>query len=71
MIFLSLKLVKRLIIISGGFRELIGDRENTLTEEINRIANDYGMRFIGPNCLGVFNNWLDPQKKNSDRLMIC
>ncbi|MHA1491142.1 MAG: acetate--CoA ligase family protein [Promethearchaeota archaeon] len=55
--------VKRLIIISGGFRELIGDRENPLTEQINRIANDYGMRFIGPNCLGVFNNWFDPQNE--------
>ena len=49
--------VKRIILISGGFRELDGDRKNTLTEEINKIANNYGMRFIGPNCLGVFNNW--------------
>lgn len=49
--------VKRILLISGGFRELIGDRENNLTEEINEIANKYGMRFIGPNCLGVYNNW--------------
>jgi acetyl-CoA synthetase (ADP-forming) len=49
--------VKRIILISGGFRELVGDRENTLTEEINEIAKKYGIRFIGPNCLGVFNNW--------------
>lgn len=49
--------VKKIILISGGFRELIDDRINTLTEEICNIADDYGMRFIGPNCLGVFNNW--------------
>jgi len=49
--------VKRIILISGGFRELIGERENTLTEEILKIAKKYGIRFIGPNCLGVFNNW--------------
>jgi acetyl-CoA synthetase (ADP-forming) len=49
--------VKKIILISGGFRELIGDRENTLTEEIQEISNKYGIRFIGPNCLGVFNNY--------------
>ncbi|MFX1489038.1 MAG: CoA-binding protein, partial [Promethearchaeota archaeon] len=30
--------VKRVVIISGGFRELTGDRKNTLTEEICQIA---------------------------------
>ncbi|MHA2036088.1 MAG: CoA-binding protein, partial [Promethearchaeota archaeon] len=49
--------VKRIVLISGGFRELRGDYKNTLSEEIKQIANQYGMRFIGPNCLGVFNNW--------------
>ena len=49
--------VKRIILISGGFRELIEDRKNTLTEQINHIAKKYGIRFIGPNCLGVFNNY--------------
>jgi acyl-CoA synthetase (NDP forming) len=49
--------VKRIILISGGFRELAGDRENDLTEQIQAIAREYGIRFIGPNCLGVFNNW--------------
>ena len=56
--------VKRIIVISGGFRELIGDRENTLTKEINKISHQYGIRFIGPNCLGVFNNWYGARKEN-------
>ncbi|MFX0027527.1 MAG: acetate--CoA ligase family protein [Candidatus Hermodarchaeota archaeon] len=56
--------VKRIVLISGGFRELIGDRKNTLTEEINAIAKEYGIRFIGPNCLGVFNNWYGPEEEN-------
>ncbi len=55
--------VKRIILISGGFRELLGDRNNSLTEEICEIADNYGIRFIGPNCLGVFNNWLDPENE--------
>ncbi|MFX1316384.1 MAG: acetate--CoA ligase family protein [Promethearchaeota archaeon] len=56
--------VKRIVLISGGFRELIGDRKNTLTEEINDIANQYGIRFIGPNCLGVFNNWFGAEEQH-------
>ncbi len=57
--------VKRIILISGGFRELMDDRKNDLTEEICKIAESYGMRFIGPNCLGVFNNWYNPENENS------
>ncbi|MHA2038089.1 MAG: CoA-binding protein, partial [Promethearchaeota archaeon] len=54
--------VKRILVISGGFRELTGEYKNTLTAEIKRIASQYGMRFIGPNCLGVFNNWYGETK---------
>ena len=57
--------VKRIILISGGFRELTGDRKNSLTEKICDIAGSYGIRFIGPNCLGVFNNWYNPEDENS------
>ena len=56
---------KKIILISGGFRELIEDRENNLTEEICKIAKHYGMRFIGPNCLGVFNNYFEPNNPKS------
>ncbi|MFX1266506.1 MAG: acetate--CoA ligase family protein [Promethearchaeota archaeon] len=56
--------VKRIVLISGGFRELNGDRKNILTEEINAIAKEYEIRFIGPNCLGVFNNWYGPEEEN-------
>ena len=57
--------VNKIILISGGFRELIDDRKNTLTEEINEIAKNYGIRFIGPNCLGLFNNWYEPRNERS------
>jgi acyl-CoA synthetase (NDP forming) len=56
--------VKRIIVISGGFRELFGSRKNTLTDEINSISNKYNIRFIGPNCLGVFNNWYGTRQEN-------
>ncbi|MBD3338369.1 MAG: hypothetical protein GF353_04640 [Candidatus Lokiarchaeota archaeon] len=57
--------VKNIILISGGFREMTGDRENSLTYQISNIAKKYGMRFIGPNCLGIYNGWYDPEDENS------
>lgn len=44
--------VKRAIVISGGFKET-GERGKELEGEILRIARQYGIRFLGPNCIGV------------------
>ena len=44
--------VKGLVVISAGFREVGGEgieRENKLVE----IIRKYGMRLIGPNCMGI------------------
>ncbi|MBD3211040.1 MAG: hypothetical protein GF311_00400 [Candidatus Lokiarchaeota archaeon] len=57
--------VRRIVLISGGFRELGGDRKNTLREEIQKIAKKYGIRFIGPNCLGIYNSWIYPDDPSS------
>jgi len=57
--------VNKIVLISGGFRELSGDRKNNLTSEIIETAKKYGIRFIGPNCLGVFNNWFEKINSNS------
>ncbi|MFX1443640.1 MAG: CoA-binding protein [Promethearchaeota archaeon] len=46
--------IKRAIITSGGFREI--GNEN-LYKELIKIADKYNIRFIGPNCLGVYNAW--------------
>ncbi len=46
--------IKHVIITSGGFRE-IGNIN--LYKKIVQIANNYNIRFIGPNCLGVYNAW--------------
>ena len=53
--------VKSIILGSGGFREMAGERVNNFTEEILEIADKYGIRFIGPNCLGFYNNWIYPE----------
>ncbi len=48
--------VKAAIVVSGGFSE-IGNVEPEL--EIKRISKEYGIRVIGPNCLGVY----DPKNR--------
>ncbi|MHA1986092.1 MAG: CoA-binding protein [Promethearchaeota archaeon] len=62
--------VKKIVLISGGFRELVADRTNTLTQEIIDIANHYGMRFTGPNCLGLFNSWIYPEGDGKFNMMM-
>lgn len=44
--------IKRLIIESAGFSEE-GGGGKLLQEEVSSLARKYGIRFIGPNCLGV------------------
>lgn len=46
--------VKCVIIVSGGFREF-GSEGIDLSQKIRDIAEKYNIRFIGPNCLGVYN----------------
>ncbi len=48
--------IKRAIVISGGFKEAQGDRGKELEREIKEIAGRYGIRFLGPNCVGVANS---------------
>jgi acetyltransferase len=44
--------IKSVIIISGGFKE-VGGEGKALEQEILETAHKYGMRFIGPNCVGT------------------
>lgn len=45
--------IKHVIIESAGFREY-GEKGKKLEEGIVRVAKKYGIRFIGPNCIGTF-----------------
>jgi acetyl coenzyme A synthetase (ADP forming)-like protein len=46
--------VKALVVISAGFREVRG--EGAAREEaLKAVARRYGMRIVGPNCMGVLN----------------
>jgi acetyltransferase len=46
--------VKSVIIVSAGFKE-IGAPGIALEQKILAIARQYGLRIIGPNCLGLMN----------------
>jgi len=45
--------IHNLIVVSGGGKELGGDRA-ALEAEVRRLARELEVRVIGPNCLGVF-----------------
>ncbi len=42
------------IIITAGFKET-GEEGRLLEERLKKTANNYGIRFLGPNCIGVLN----------------
>ena len=52
------KNVRGAIIITAGFKEVGGEGES-LQKQVAEISRKYGVRIIGPNCLGVMN--LAPQ----------
>jgi acetate---CoA ligase (ADP-forming) subunit alpha len=47
--------IKHAIVVSGGFKE-VGGQGIELEKKLLAIADRYGMRFLGPNCLGVANS---------------
>ncbi|MGZ8585674.1 MAG: GNAT family N-acetyltransferase, partial [Actinomycetota bacterium] len=46
--------VRGLVVISSGFSEVGGDGPSR-QEELVQISRAYGMRIIGPNCMGIVN----------------
>ncbi|MBA2446358.1 MAG: GNAT family N-acetyltransferase, partial [Nocardioidaceae bacterium] len=50
--------VHGLIVISSGFAE-IGDEGRRRQRRLVGLARSYGLRLVGPNCLGVINTALD------------
>ncbi len=47
--------VKACVIVSGGFKEL-GDSYKKDEDKIVETARKYGIRIIGPNCIGIFSS---------------
>jgi acetate---CoA ligase (ADP-forming) len=50
--------VRALVVISSGFSE-IGPEGQALQRELVDVTRSYGMRIIGPNCMGIVNTASD------------
>ena len=50
------KRIRHAIIISAGFREM-GVEGVTMEEQIRHVARENDIRILGPNCLGVLDNY--------------
>ena len=48
--------IKNVIVVSAGFSE--AGRED-LERDIKEIVDKYDMNLIGPNCLGIYNPWIE------------
>lgn len=46
--------IKAVVLFSAGFAEL-GQVGEQLQEQVDQIAERYGIRILGPNCLGLYN----------------
>ena len=44
--------IKAVVIITGGFKEL-GPEGAKIEAEVKKLAKSYGMRVVGPNCVGT------------------
>lgn len=62
--------VKAIVIVSGGFKE-VGPEGEELERKSVEIARKYGIRIIGPNCIGVFDgdSRLDTFFQSRERMM--
>jgi acetate---CoA ligase (ADP-forming) len=49
---------KGVIVITAGFKE-VGGEGVELENQLKEVAAKYGIRMVGPNCLGVINNSAD------------
>ncbi|MFH1489118.1 MAG: acetate--CoA ligase alpha subunit [Pseudomonadota bacterium] len=47
--------IKGVVVITAGFKE-VGGRGVELENDLKSIVREYGIRLVGPNCLGVINN---------------
>ena len=62
--------IHNMVIISGGGKELGGDRA-AIENEIKKLSSEQKVRIIGPNCIGMFNaeNRLDCAFQGHERML--
>ncbi len=59
--------IKGIVIISAGFKE-IGEEGRLLEEKIKKIRDKYGLRILGPNCVGFILPYLNLNASFADSM---
>jgi acetyltransferase len=49
--------IKRAVVVSAGFAEM-GPYGRSWQERVDEVAARYGLRYMGPNCIGIINSGL-------------
>ncbi len=62
--------IKATILVSGGFRET-GEEGAALEDEVLNIAQEFGIRMIGPNCIGLLDTHFPLHTTLLQRHMPC
>jgi len=47
--------VKRAVVVTAGYEEIDSEEGARLQNELDRLAEKYGIRYLGPNCMGIIN----------------
>lgn len=49
--------INRAIIVTAGYDEIESSEGKELQKRINNIVEKYGIRYVGPNCIGIYNGF--------------
>jgi acyl-CoA synthetase (NDP forming) len=50
--------VDRAIIVTAGYEEVSSETGLDLQQKIDRVVEKYGIRYVGPNCIGIYNAFI-------------
>ena len=50
--------IDRAIIVTAGYDEVSSEAGHELQQEIDRVVERHGIRYVGPNCIGVYNAFI-------------
>ena len=50
--------IDRAIIVTAGYDEVSDEVGAGLQQEIDRVVEKHGIRYVGPNCIGIYNAFI-------------
>ncbi len=49
--------IDRVIVVTAGYDEIAESEGRQMQKQIDEIVKKYGIRYVGPNCIGVYNGF--------------